>query len=267
MQRINHANGVLTYTFDSLRDLPVSAHVSTRHGGVSPEPWATLNFSVLRGDSPERVQENRRRLAAALGIDAALMVRCQQVHGTGVAKADHSDAGRLIEGCDGLVTDSVGLPLSVVFADCTPILLYDRRRHLLGVCHAGWRGTINGAAAATIWALQAGYDSDPADIVACIGPAIGPGSYEVGDEVLDLAQARLPGAALFFSFPNGAGSRPYFNLWEANRSQLAAAGVPPDQIEVAGIDTATHTDDFFSHRAEQGRCGLFCMVAWLQEGI
>ncbi len=79
--------------------------------------------------------------------------------------------------------------------------------------------------------------------------------------------ARLQGAPLFFSYPNGAESRPYFNLWEANRYQLAAAGVPPAQIEVSGIDTATHTDDFFSHRAERGRCGLFMLVAWLQEGL
>jgi YfiH family protein len=265
MERHQHANGVITYTFDNLHDLPVAAHVSTRHGGVSPEPWNTLNFSVLRGDAPERVQENRRRLAAALGIDAAEIVRCQQVHGTGIAKVDPTDAGRLIEGCDGLVTDAVGLPLAVVFADCTPLVLYDRRRHVLGVCHAGWRGTVNGAAAATLWAMQAGYDCAPADIVAGIGPSIGPASYEVGEEVLELARARLPGAALFFSYPNGLEARPHFDLWAANQHQLAAAGVPVQQIEISGIDTAARTDDFFSHRAEQGRCGLFTMVAWLKE--
>jgi len=267
MQRHLHTNGVITYTFDALRDLPVAAHVSTRHGGVSPEPWATLNFSVLRGDTPERVAENRRRLAQALGLDAAALVRCQQVHGTGIAKVDWSDAGALVEGCDGLVTDAVGLPLAVVFADCTPLLLYDRRRHVLGVCHAGWRGTVNGAATATLWAMQAGYDSQPADIVAGIGPSIGPASYEVGEEVLELAHARLPDAALFFSYPNGADARPHFNLWAANQHQLAGAGVPFHQIEVSGIDTAMRTDDFFSHRAERGRCGLFSMVAWLKERV
>jgi YfiH family protein len=265
MERHPHANGVITYTFDSLHDLPVAAHVATRHGGVSPEPWASLNFSVLRGDTPERVQENRRRLAAALDIDAAQIVRCQQVHGTGIAKVDRSDAGCLLEGCDGLVTDTIGLPLAVVFADCTPLVLYDRRRHVLGVCHAGWRGTVNGAATATLWAMQAGYDCAPTDIVAGIGPSIGPASYEVGEEVLDLARARLPDATLFFGHPNGATARPHFDLWAANQHQLAAAGVPFSQIEVSGIDTATHTDDFFSHRAERGRCGLFTMVAWLKE--
>ncbi|MCB0053380.1 MAG: laccase domain-containing protein, partial [Caldilinea sp.] len=77
MQRVSHANGVITYTFDALAGLPVRAHVSTRHGGVSPEPWRSLNFSVLRGDTPERVRENRQRLAAALNLDAAAFVHCR----------------------------------------------------------------------------------------------------------------------------------------------------------------------------------------------
>ena len=108
MRRIAHANGVVTYTFDLLAGLPVHAHVAARHGGVSPEPWRSLNFSVLRGDTPERVQENRRRLAAALGVQAEEFVHCRQVHGTGVAVVDATDAGGFKDGCDALVTDAVG---------------------------------------------------------------------------------------------------------------------------------------------------------------
>ena len=88
MQRIEHENTVVTYTFESLAGRAVCAHVSTRHGGVSPEPWRSLNFSVLRGDDPERVRANRRRLADAVGQDAAHFVACRQMHGTGVAKVD-----------------------------------------------------------------------------------------------------------------------------------------------------------------------------------
>ena len=84
-------------------------------------------------------------------------------------------------------------------------------------------------------------------------------------EVWRLAQAKLPDAERFFSYPNGAERNPHFDLWGANQAQLVAAGVPSSQIEVSGIDTAQHTDDFFSHRAEQGRCGLFCLVAWMPE--
>ena len=272
MQRIIHSNQVITYTFDSLTSdsltspsttHPVRAHVSTRHGGVSPEPWNTLNFSVLRGDSRERVTENRIRLAAALGVERTQIVNAKQVHGTGVAKVTWDEAGQVIDGCDALVTDTVGLPLQLVFADCTPVLLFDPVHRALGVCHAGWRGTVNGASTATLWAMQAAYDTQPKDIIACIGPSIGPESYEVGEDVLSLAYAKLANADQLFTYPNGADQRPYFNLWRANASQLIESGVPEAQIEISGIDTAQNTADFFSHRAEQGRCGLFSMTAWL----
>lgn len=264
MNRIHHANGVITYTFTSLADQPVAAHVSTRHGGVSPEPWRSLNFSILRGDDRDRVLENRRRLATALGLRADDFVHCRQVHGTAIAKVGWEDAGAFMEGSDGLITDTVGLPLSLVFADCVPLLIYDPAHHALGVVHAGWRGTVNGAATALLWALQAAYDSDPAQVRVAIGPSIGPQSYEVGPEVVALAMARLPHPDALFTYPHGVERNPHFDLWQANVQLLVAAGVPASQIEVSGIDTAQHTTDFFSHRAEQGRCGLFSMVAWLK---
>lgn len=264
MQRITHPNNVVTYSFDSLRNFPVRAHVSTRHGGVSPAPWNTLNFSVLRGDTPERVQQNRERLAAALEISIDSIVRCHQVHGTGVAKVDSSDGGQWQAGVDSLVTDALELPLALVFADCVPVLLYDPRHHALGVCHAGWRGTVNGAAAALLWAMQAAYDTNPTDVQACIGPSIGPQSYAVGQEVVDLAHAKLSKPASLFTYPNGHDQNPHFDLWQANAAQLIESGIPAAQIEISAIDTAQNTEDFFSHRAEKGRCGLFSMVAWLQ---
>ena len=264
MQRITHPNGVVTYCFESLANLPVRAHVSTRHGGVSPEPWNTLNFSVLRGDTRDRVQENRRRFAEAAGINPEHVTHARQVHGTGVAKVDWEQAGETLDGCDALITDAVGLPLSTVYADCVPVLLFDPDHHALGVCHSGWRGTVNGAAVATLWAMQAAYSSDPAAMMICIGPSIGRDSYQVGEEVLALAQAKMVGAERYFHFPDGEEGRPYFDLWQANVGQLVDAGVSLEQIEVSGIDTAQHTDDFFSHRAEQGRCGLFAMMAWLE---
>ncbi|MEM7532038.1 MAG: peptidoglycan editing factor PgeF [Chloroflexota bacterium] len=263
MQRIQHQNGVITYTFDSLTMHPINAHITTRHGGVSPAPWNTLNFSISRGDTPERVAQNRALLAEALGINSEDMVRTHQTHGTTVAKVDWSDANQWQESTDGVITDTIGLPLALVFADCVPILFYDPVHHVLGACHAGWRGTVNGMATATLWAMQAAYDTAPSDVMVGIGPSIGPDSYEVGAEVWSMAQAKLPNADDLFSYPNGTEANPYFDLWQANASLLVANGVQAAHIEVAGIDTAQHTGDFFSHRAEKGRCGLFGMVAWL----
>jgi YfiH family protein len=263
MQRHIHANGVATYTFDLFAGLPMRAHVSTRHGGVSPAPWNTLNFSILRGDAPERVQQNQQRLADALGLNLASIIRCRQTHGTRVAKVDDADAGQWQEDCDALITDSPELPLMLVFADCAPLVFYDRRRHALGICHAGWRGALNGAAAVTVWALQAAYDTNPVDVIAGIGPSIGPYSYPVGPEVVELAQAKLPNADRFFHYSDGSEGQPYLDLWQVNLAQMVEAGIPRRQIEVSEIDTAQNTQDFFSHRAERGECGLFGMVAWL----
>lgn len=264
MKRIYHANGVVTLTFERLEGLPVAAHVSTRHGGVSPEPWRSLNFSVLRGDEPERVRENRRRLAHALGINADAVVSCHQVHGTGIAKVERDDVGAKFAGSDGLITDVVDLPLSLVFADCVPLLIYDPANHALGAVHAGWRGTLNGAATALLWAMQAAYDTRPSQVQACIGPSIGPQSYEVGAEVVAFAEARLPDPATVLTYPNGVEGSAFLDLWLANRQLLIQAGVASEQIEISGIDTAQNTNDFFSHRAEAGRCGLFTLVTWLR---
>jgi YfiH family protein len=209
------------------------------------------------------VAENFARFCALFDMDPAHPVRTHQIHGTGVAKVTWDDAG-VCHKVDGLISDEAGLPLFLVFADCVPLVLYDRQNHALGVCHAGWRGTLNGAGLATLWAMQAAYGTDPAHLHVGIGPSIGPQSYEVGPEVYDLAQVKLPYADDLFTFPNGPGRNPYFDLWQANARQFADAGVPPAQIEIGGVDTAQNTQDFYSHRAERGQCGLFGMMAWLQ---
>ncbi|MEM7129947.1 MAG: peptidoglycan editing factor PgeF [Chloroflexota bacterium] len=265
MQRVIHENHVVTYVFNRLYHRSgVRAYVSTRHGGVSPDPWHSLNFSISRGDTPERVAQNRQLFANAVHVSTEHIVRCHQVHGTGVAKVDWSHASSLIDGTDGLITDSVALPLAWVFADCVPVLLYDPIQRALGGCHAGWRGTVNGAAAATLWAMQAAYGTDPAHVIACIGPSIGPESYQVGPEVVELAHAKLKRAERFFQYRDGSEANPYFDLWQANREQLVELGVNPANMEISEIDTAQQVDDFYSHRAEKGQCGLFAMIGWLE---
>ena len=264
MHRIEHANGVVTYAFELFAGHPVNVHVSTRHGGVSPHPWKSLNFSVKRGDTRERVVANRRLLAEALALETGQFVACQQVHGRLIVNVGSEHAGSIQNDADGMTTDTKELPLSLVFADCVPIVLYDARQHVLGMCHAGWRGTVQGTAGATLAAMRERYGTEPLDVLAGIGPSIGPASYEVGEDVVLAAQANLPDAASLLIYGNGSGRWPHFDLWQANRSQLVRGGVPAEQIEVSGIDTATNTEDFFSHRAEPGQCGLFSMVAWLE---
>lgn len=264
MDRICFKSGVVAYAFESFDSFPLRAYVSTRHGGVSPEPWSSLNFSHSRGDEHERVLENFARLCAALGRDPAHPVRTHQVHSTSVARVGLPEAGARQESCDALITDAVELPLFLVFADCVPIIFYDPNRHALGACHAGWRGTIDGVAAATLDAMTEAFGTKAAEVRVGIGPSIGPESYEVGEEVVGKATSTLSDGHKYFSWHNGDQSNPFFDLWQANIDQLTAAGVPGEQIELSGIDTARNTHEFFSHRAEKGQCGLFGLLTWLE---
>ncbi len=139
-------------------------------------------------------------------------------------------------------------------------LLHDPRNGIIGLAHAGWMGTLRDVATATIEAMKKNYGSNPADIIAGIGPSIGPDHYEIGaDVILQVMQKYGDDSELFLKSHNG---KIHFNLWEANRVALEQAGV--GQIEVSGICTACHTEDWFSHRAEKGRTGRFGALISLQ---
>ena len=178
----------------------------------------------------------------------------------------------MIDKADGVVTDVPGLPITQRYADCTPVLVYDPRRHAVGVAHAGWRGTVAGVTPALVQAMASHFGSDPADLVAAVGPAIGPCCYEVGPEVVEAAGAvfaAVRGEVLLTQQPplNGNGAsgaaRPviHFDLWRANQWQFEQAGV--QQIEVAGICTRCQRATFFSHRGDHGKTGRFGAVAML----
>jgi YfiH family protein len=159
---------------------------------------------------------------------------------------------------DIILTDKPGVTLMMRFADCVPILLYDPVCKVVGIAHAGWMGTVRGTASAAVEAMHGRFGSDPTDIQAAIGPSIGPDHYEIGpDVILQVRKAFGPETEeLLVTQANST----FFNLWAANRKTLEKAGVR--KIETAGICTACHTEDWFSHRAERGRTGRFgAMIA------
>ena len=161
------------------------------------------------------------------------------------------DRGRVIPATDALITDTPGIALMLRFADCLPVLFYDPVRRAIGLAHAGWRGAIKGIAARTVVAMMEAYGSRPADIVAGLGPCIGPCCYQVGADVIASVKAGFNHwRGLLQSQGDGS---VHFDLWEANRRQLTEMGV--EEIEVIQICTACRTDEFFSHRAEGGRTG------------
>jgi hypothetical protein len=252
--------------FPSLAVFPGLVHaVSTRHGGVSTGSYASLNLSTSTGDSREHVDANYRRLALALELPRERFTTTWQVHGTRVVRATHENAGGMIAQADGIITDTPGLPLTQRYADCTPLIVYDPRRHAAGLGHAGWRGTVAGMATALVQAMTAWLGSDPADLIAVVGPAIGPCCYEVGSEVVEAVRTVFPATdALLQNRTNGASAsaRPHFDLWAANRWQLEQAGVA--QIEVAGICTRCQRDIYFSHRGDGPVTGRFGAVVMLK---
>lgn len=240
--------------------------VFTRKGGVSQAPWDSLNTGGTVGDDPDDVRHNHELMFDALKLDRVRSCTVWQVHGRDTVVVHGPVRGRRwIALADGMVTDRSDTPLVMRYADCTPILYQDRVRGVIGVAHAGWRGTVQGAAASVVRTMQRAYGSRLHDIQVGIGPAIGPDRYQVGEEVVAAAKAyfgsldgRLPEGPLVKRDPVDGSA--YFNLWSANKLDLMRAGIPAENIEVAGICTASHTDEFYSHRAEKGRTGRFGVV-------
>ena len=233
------------FHFDNLSNIPGVVHaISTRAGGVSEGRCASLNTSYTVGDANENVGENLRRVANALGSRPEDLSSAYQVHGRGVTVVDEQTEAR--PRCVVLVTRSTAKTLMLRFADCTPVLLADPKTRVVAVVHAGWRGSAVHAASAAVEALTARFGCQPRDIVAGIGPAIGPCCYTVGQDVVD-AFADRPG---LFVETDG---QTRLDLWQANQQSLVEAGVPAEKIEVAGICTHCHSERFFSHRANGGQ--------------
>lgn len=258
MQRITH-DSMVYYRFERWAHLRHG--VFTRSGGVSRAPWASLNLGGNVGDDAAAVRRNHELMYTALGVDDARACSVWQVHGIDVVLVNGTVRGRRwLARADAMVTDKLDTPLSMRFADCTPILFHDPVRGVIGMAHAGWRGTVQGMAANTVRVMQRAYGCQPADIQAAIGPSIGPDRYQVGEEVVAAVQAYFGTTDGLIRRDPGDGSA-YFDLWAANRLDLERAGV--EQIDIAGICTAERTDEFFSHRAEQGRTGRFGAVLTL----
>jgi len=257
------SNGIPYYTFESLNSFPeLLQAVSTRHGGVSQGPFSSLNLGRTVGDKADAVETNYQRLAGALGIDRMHLTTTWQVHGNLVLVADEANRGTRLGQADGIATGKPGVPLIQRYADCTPIILYDPEHCAVALIHAGWRGTLAGAAVAGVQAMVRAFGSVPEALVAGIGPAIGPCCYEVGPEVATQARTTFGSKVADSWLTLGSNNRPYFDLWSANFWQLQHVGVR--HVELAGICTACHRDEFYSHRGDYGHTGRFAMVAMIK---
>ena len=227
----------------------VRALITTRAGGVSSNEFASLNLSARVGDDPQRVARNRAILSAFLPAEPTWV---KQVHGTAVIEA--AKATPETE-ADGLVTRAAGAVCGVLTADCLPVLLADRAGKTVGIAHAGWRGLAAGIIENVVRAM----DVTPSDLVAYVGPGIGPRRYEVGEDVRQAFVGKEPdAAAAFVSRQNG---KYLADLHELARQRLSAAGV--DEVHGAGECTASD-ERFFSFRRNRVT-GRMASLVWLEE--
>lgn len=262
------ADGVGLLRFPAWRALPVVHAFSTRLGGVSEGEFAAMNLGFNRGDSDERVTENFTRFAGALGVEAQRITAGKQDHHTVVLRVTAQDAGAglwrepLAESVDGLVTDAPGVPLLVYAADCVPLYFFDPVHRAIGLSHAGWRGTAAGMARVTVEKMAEEFGTDPKDLLAAVGPSIGPERFLV-DPPCAAEFLALPGSEAFVF---AAGPEKYrVDLWACNRAFLLAAGVLPEHITLGNVCTSQNSDLLFSHRVTRGRRGSNAAVLMLPE--
>jgi purine-nucleoside/S-methyl-5'-thioadenosine phosphorylase / adenosine deaminase len=222
---------------------PYEVAFSTRHGGVSEGPYASLNLGRLTHDRPENADENRRRLCESVGADADLLAMNRQVHSAVVNRAVAGERGR--EG-DGLWTDEPGVPMLKLTADCLPVAIARRSGEpALALLHAGRLGLLEGVVEAGVAVLGG------ADLAAVVGPGIGPCCYEVSDEIGDAFRARFGGDAV-----RGRN----VDLWTVAERMLRDAGV--ESVERLDVCTACNAD-FFSHRRDEGVTGRQGVIGYV----
>ncbi|MCL6628842.1 MAG: peptidoglycan editing factor PgeF [Armatimonadetes bacterium] len=250
---------ITVLTFDRLASFPEIRHfVSTRLGGCSSPPFESLNIAFHTADELAHVLQNRQRLLAHLGIPLEYLTTAKQVHGNDVAVVTSDmrgsgacDYDSAIEATDALITNVPNTCLMVQVADCPPILLYDPGRQVIAAVHAGWRGSAQLITLKTVRTMVDHFDCQPKDIVACIGPSIGPCCYEVGPEVVYTVRETM-GSLDGLAEPSTSSDRFHLDLWEANRRQLIEAGIREHNIEVAQICTRCKSALFFSERSCRG---------------
>lgn len=246
-------NELRYFSFD-IFSTAVTQAVFTRRGGVSPAPWHSLNLGGSVGDDPARVVENRIRSFDALGRAHASIHDVWLVHGTDIVYADAPrPLAQASQRADIILTDNPEVSLFMRFADCVPLLFHDPKKHVIGVAHAGWMGTVKGVAKTTIEGMRSRYGCQPENILVGLGPSIGVDHYEVHEDVI-LQFREKYGKDAERVIQTRAG-KSHLDLWAANEIQLQNAGV--EQIQVSGLCTACHLDDWFSHRAEKGKTGRF----------
>ena len=261
----HHANGAIYFTFDNFSRYGLTHGFFSRKGGVSTGIFESLSFSRNMGDSEEKLRENFRIAARALGFPADDIVLTKQTHTTNLRIARPGDRGMGYDrlcgyaDIDGLVTDEKNIALAAVFADCVPLYFYDIKEKVIALSHSGWQGTAEGMADVTIGFMADNYNSKPENVICGIGPAINACCFEVDEDVHTLFRQKFDFAGHYITA--GKPGKHNIDLIGINRHMLLEAGLLPENIEAARICTCCCDRElFFSHRRDglnRGNMGAF----------
>ena len=258
--------GAVPYlSFPMFRDTGlVTDGFSTRLGGVSEGCFSSLNLSFDRGDDRAAVAENFRRMGEALGVRCEDMVLSQQTHTTNIRIVTDEDRGKGITrerdytDIDGLITNVPGICLVTTYADCVPLYFLDPVKKVIALSHSGWRGTVGKIGKKTVELMHDNFGSDPADILAAVGPSVCQDCYEVSADVIDRFKEvfdRSVWDELFYEKPDG---KHQLDLWKANEKIFLEAGIRKDHIAVTNVCTHCNSEILYSHRAMGDKRGNLC---------
>ncbi|KGP74851.1 hypothetical protein JT05_14070 [Desulfosporosinus sp. Tol-M] len=242
---------------------------STRLGGYSREPYKSLNLSYSVGDEKDKVKLNRELLCNHLGIEVKQLVAGAQVHNATVEKVSivHRGRGALeyetaISSVDAMVTNEKGVPLIGIFADCVPIYLFDPINEAIGLVHSGWRGTCLGISKKAINSLVNNYGCNPKDIIAAIGPSIGPCCFEVDNKVVDIFKESIVDVNKHMI--KVSHDKWKVSLWDIIERQMIECGLNRDNIINFNLCTSCKKELFFSYRREGNPSGRMATLLMLK---
>ena len=258
-------------TFPKLEACGAVNHAfSTRMGGISKGFRGSMNLGITNGDDIDVVRENYRRICFVAGIDSSRLVVARQTHTANVRIVSPEDVGKGItiprdyDDVDGLITDMPGVGLVTLFADCVPLLFCDPVKKVIAASHSGWRGTAQEIGAVTVKKMHDTFGCRLEDIIAGIGPSIGPCCYEVDAPVYERFSdiEKIDASAFMKQTRDG---HYMLNLWEANRLILIKAGITPEHIDTNDICTCCNGEYLHSHRATKGNRGSLGAIIALKD--
>lgn len=264
--------GKLTYLeFPSFKETGLVKHCfSTRLGGVSSGIFKSMNLGFTRGDLEENVRKNFQILCNAIDIDVNDLVFSNQVHEEKIAIVGMKDRGKGFNikndliGVDGLITNEKNVALVTFYADCVPLYFLDPVNKVIGLAHAGWRGTVKKIGKKMIQTMVTHYDTNPNELLAGIGPSIGGCCFEVSEDV-KIAFDNVFDCDTIDKIVKNKGDNKYLiNLWEANAASMVEGGMDYNNITVGDICTMCNKEDMFSHRGTGGKRGSLSAIMELK---